>query len=120
MERENGMPVNTPPKADGYYCLSDEDEEVETPAVLREDTLPVADDELAEYLYSPVLSLLINHCADTSFPALAPYNFIAIRAVARCRPATKNPRHGSGGCLFSQRRRDGRFGISAGEVGASD
>ena len=70
MERENGMPVNTPQGADGYYCPSEE--EVETSAVLREDTLPVADDELAEYLYSPVLSLLINHCADTSFPALAP------------------------------------------------
>lgn len=62
MERENGMPVNIPPRADGYYCCLS-DEEVETPAVLREDTLPVADDELAEYLYSPVLSLLINHCA---------------------------------------------------------
>lgn len=34
----------------------------------------------------------------------------------RGRLTTKNPRHGSEGCLFSRRRRDGRVGISAVEV----
>ena len=60
------MPVNIPPRAKRLICQLDE--EMEATAVLGEDSLAVANYELAENLHSPILSLfVIRHCQRPPF-----------------------------------------------------
>ena len=55
--KESGMPVNIPPRA--KRRCGQLEVEMEASAVLGEDSLAVANNELAENLHSPILSLFV-------------------------------------------------------------